>query len=75
MLEAVILNENEAIIFSDRRQLRLCVDNGNVRELVLYMMMPNDVNPDIKNPAAYAKAAVGMSEDTVEIDLNLEESA
>lgn len=75
MLEAVIINENEAIIFSGRRQFRLSVDTGNVRELVLYMMMPPDVNPDIKSPAAYTKAVVGMSEDTVEIDLNLEESA
>ena len=68
-MEIVILNVNEAIVFIGNRQIRLSHSGGDVRSLVSYMLMPFNVNEDLKDPATYQRVVAGMSEDTQEIDV------
>lgn len=69
MIEAVILNPNEAILFFAKHYVRLYCSEGNVQELVRYMLIPHGTNEDCKVPDVYDKAMIGMSEDTLDIEV------
>lgn len=70
-MEIIIVNVYEAIIFIGNRQIRLSHSGGDVRSLVRYMLVPFNVNEDLREPAAYQKAMSGMSEDTTEINIDV----
>lgn len=67
MRRIVIVNDFEAImIYDSGRQVRLSHSDGNVRHLVVTILMPSNVNPEV-TPRQFLAAST--SEDTVDIKI------